>query len=79
MIRGIIPFKCSECGKRFMAPDVELYATAFSEPQPCPKCGSMHTRPWSIWPTFIEDYHYRPIWKFVDERNKKNYGIINNN
>ena len=45
MLRGMTLFKCTECGKRFIAPDVEYMATAMSMPQPCPKCKSHRTRP----------------------------------
>lgn len=48
MVIGTIPFKCSECGKRFMALDIEWNVTVFSAPQKYPKCGGMHTRAWSI-------------------------------
>lgn len=34
MLRGTTLFKCTECGKRFMAPDVEYMATTLSMPQP---------------------------------------------
>mgnify|MGYP002314048516 CR=1 FL=1 len=56
MVRGTIPFKCSECGKRFMSLGIEWNAIVFSAPQKCPGCGSMHTRPWSISPSFIQRY-----------------------
>jgi len=50
MYRGEILFKCSECGEEFMAPDIEFFASAYSMPQPCPKCGSMKTKPKkSVW------------------------------
>lgn len=68
MVRGTIPFKCSECGKRFMSLDIEWNATVFSAPQKCPKCGSMHTRPWSILPSFIQYAQYQKIWKRYDEQ-----------
>lgn len=38
-------FRCSKCGKFFMAPDVEYYATIYSVPQPCKRCGSIRTLP----------------------------------
>ena len=68
MVRGTIPFKCIECGKRFMALDIEWNAIVFSAPQKCPECGSMHTRAWSILPLFIQDTHYQNIWKYYDEQ-----------
>ena len=45
MIKGFTLFKCTECGKRFFAPDIELGATCLSTPMKCPKCGSNRTRP----------------------------------
>ena len=44
MIRGMYPCKCTECGYRFMAADIEWRATAASMPVRCPKCGSLETR-----------------------------------
>jgi uncharacterized paraquat-inducible protein A len=45
MYRGMTLFKCHECDKVFKAPDIEYNATVFSEPQPCPRCGSYDTYP----------------------------------
>lgn len=45
MVRGIIKFVCNDCGNKFKAPDIEWNATVYSVPQPCPKCGGMHTKP----------------------------------
>lgn len=45
MYRGIIKFVCNDCGNKFKAPDIEWNATVYSVPQPCPKCGGMHTKP----------------------------------
>ena len=56
MVRGTIPFECSECEKRFMALDIEQNATVFSAQQKCLGCGCMHTRPWSISSSFIQRY-----------------------
>ncbi|MDE5608743.1 MAG: hypothetical protein K2I64_07405 [Muribaculaceae bacterium] len=70
MIRGVIPFYCSECGNRFIAIDVELGASVFSAPVRCGRCGSMHTRPWSILPAAIANRSYKAIWKKMDEEAK---------
>lgn len=67
MVRGIIPFRCRECGGRFIALDIEWNASALSVPQKCPKCESMRTRPWSLWPSSIADSTYKKIWKHYDE------------
>lgn len=45
MIRGKIPFRCTDCHKVFIGLDIEWQATALSMPVPCPKCGSKHTLP----------------------------------
>ncbi len=68
MVIGTIPFKCSECGKRFMTLNIEWNATVFSAPQKCPGCGSMHTRPWSIPPSFIQDGQHRKKWRYYEEQ-----------
>lgn len=60
MIRGMTLFKCTECGNRFIAPDIELGATALSAPQKCPKCGSMRTRPSRL--VGGSDFMYKGIW-----------------
>lgn len=70
MIRGTIPFRCSECGKRFMALDIEWNATVLSTPQQCPKCSSLHTRPWSLLPAFVMNAQYRPIWEVIESQSK---------
>jgi DNA-directed RNA polymerase subunit RPC12/RpoP len=57
MLKGMTLFKCTECGNRFIAPDIELGATALSAPQKCPKCGSMRTRPYGG-----SDFMYKGIW-----------------
>lgn len=43
MVSGIAVFKCNDCGKRFIEPAIEWYATAYVAPAKCPKCGSIHT------------------------------------
>ena len=68
MLRGIITFKCTKCGNKFKAPDFEYMATIFSVPQPCPKCGSMRTRPASFLLGKLKDKAYEPIWKNMEEK-----------
>ncbi|MCQ2336074.1 MAG: hypothetical protein MJ010_02695 [Paludibacteraceae bacterium] len=41
MFRGESVFICPNCGKKFVAPDIELGATAKSQPMPCPHCGTL--------------------------------------
>lgn len=60
MLKGMTLFKCTECGNRFIAPDIELGATALSAPQKCPKCGSMRTRPSRL--VGGSDFMYKGIW-----------------
>lgn len=67
MITGILLFYCSECGKRFMGPDIEYAATTFSQPLKCPKCGSWHTRPWSPLPAKMANVRYKGIWDSIDK------------
>lgn len=68
MIRGIITFKCDECGERFKAPDIEYMATTFSVPQQCPKCSSYHTMPTG---TFLSKSVYKMIWENLDKEVSK--------
>ena len=70
MYRGKNLFVCSKCGKRFIAPDFEWCATVFSAPQPCPKCGSIRTRPWSFLPSFMGNEQYKFIWDSIEKEGK---------
>ena len=65
MLRGITKFKCDDCGHTFKAFDIELAATVYSQPMPCPKCGSRHTMPKSLL-SFMEKGVYRKIWEMND-------------
>ena len=65
MIRGRTFFKCTKCGKRFMAPDIEYCATVLTTPQKCPECGSMRTRPSRI--VGGSDYAYKYIWDKIEK------------
>lgn len=62
MLRGITLFKCTHCGKLFIAPDIEFMMTAFSMPQPCPKCGSKRTRP-----AWKDNKIYERIWEEMEK------------
>lgn len=65
MVRGMTLFRCSKCGKFFMAPDIEYGATVFSVPQPCKRCGSIRTLP----VLGLLDYHvYKKMWKEMENR-----------
>lgn len=62
MQRGFKLFKCTNCGHRFMATDIEYMCTIYSCPQRCPKCGSIRTRPVSIFP-YAANKTYKAIWE----------------
>ena len=62
MIRGKIPFRCTDCHKVFIGVDNEWQATAFSMPVPCPNRGSKHTLP-----VLASKQTYEDIWKTMDE------------
>ena len=65
MVRGKTLFKCTKCGKRFMALDIEYGATSLSAPQKCPECGSMRTRPSRI--VGGSDSAYKDIWDKIEK------------
>ena len=65
MLRGMTLFKCTECGKRFIAPDVEYMATTLSMPQPCPKCKSFRTRPSRL--VGGSNSQYKVIWEKMEK------------
>lgn len=71
MIRGTTFFKCDVCGNKFTAPDIEYMATAFSAPQRCTKCGSMHTMPVGISGILgkldPQRMMYKKIWESMDK------------
>ena len=67
MLRGKTKFKCDDCGHTFKAFDIELAATVYSQPMPCPKCGSRHTMPKSLL-SFMEKGVYRKIWEMMDKK-----------
>ena len=43
MFRGKTFFRCTQCGKIFVATDIEYGATIYSCPQPCKRCGGIRT------------------------------------
>ena len=65
MLRGKKTFKCDDCGHTFKAFDIELAASVYSQPMPCPKCGSRHIMPKSLL-SFMEKGVYRKIWEMND-------------
>lgn len=69
MLRGTTLFVCDNCGNKFTALDIEWLCTVLSQPMKCPKCGSYHTMPSSIF-GFINKSVYRTIWKQMDKVNK---------
>ncbi len=70
MLRGMTLFKCTQCGEKFKAPDVEYMATALSMPQPCPKCGSLQTRPAGLLGRLSEGA-YRKVWARMEKGQKE--------
>ncbi len=71
MVRGTTFFICDECGKKFLAPDIEYMATVYSAPQKCPKCGSWHTMPIGIGSLLgkmnPDRAFYKKIWENMDK------------
>lgn len=73
MFRGMTMFVCDNCGYRFKGPDFELWATVYSAPQKCPRCG-WHTCPGGLGKTFLSYFRnrtYRAIWKSIDESHER--------
>ena len=67
MLRGITKFKCDDCGHTFKAFDIEFAATVYSQPMPCPKCGSRHTMPVSFFGCTDRET-YKKIWEMMDKK-----------
>ena len=67
MLRGKKSFKCDDCGHTFKAFDIELAATVYSQPMPCPKCGSRHTMPVSFFGCTDRET-YKTIWEMMDKK-----------
>ena len=66
-MRGIIRFRCDDCGKTFKAMDFEWMDTVYSQPMPCPHCGGWHTLPWHASLPLVGDRAaYREIWHYND-------------
>ena len=63
----IIALQCTECKRKFKAPDIEYLCTTLSVPQKCPHCQSLRTRPVSIWGK-MQDKKYEPIWKQMENK-----------
>lgn len=78
MVRGITTFKCTQCGKTFEGWDAEWRATVFTCPLPCPKCGSIRTRPPLHFPwSFLDRFGwggnggYETIWELMEKEQKE--------
>ena len=65
MFRGFCLFKCTQCGNKFEAPDIEYMATRYAAPQKCPKCGSIRTRPAGLFGK-LNEWIYKGIWKKME-------------
>ena len=60
MLRGEKKFICDVCRHTFLAPDIKWQGTPYSQPMPCPRCGSCHTMPKSFF-SFIDKFIYKAI------------------
>lgn len=67
MLRGVTTSKCTQCGAKFPAPDIEYMATVYTMPQKCPKCRSWRTRPASLFGKLREE-GYRRIWEKMENK-----------
>ena len=65
MYRGKNIFRCTQCGKIFVAPDFEYAATTYSVPHPCKRCGSISTLP--IY-HILSTWFYKEIWEDMEKR-----------
>lgn len=65
MYRGMNIFRCTQCAKIFVAPDVELGDTVYSVPMPCKRCGSIRTLP--IYHIPFKSF-YKSIWEDMEKR-----------
>ena len=65
MYRGMNIFRCTQCAKIFVAPDVELGAMVYSVPMPCKRCGSIRTLP--IYHIPFKSF-YKSIWEDMEKR-----------
>ncbi len=70
MLRGMTLFKCTQCGEKFKAPDVEYMASALSIPQACPRCSSLRTRPAGLLGRLSEGA-YRKVWARMEKEQKE--------
>lgn len=68
MFRGMTTFVCDNCGYKFKGMNLEWNATALSQPLKCPKCGSYHTSPSSLFG--FNRSVYKKIWEQMDDNHK---------
>ena len=61
-------FICDVCGHKFLAPDIKWQGTPYSQPMPCPRCGS---RPAS---TMRHPFHIQACWWNVGSRSRNAKG-----
>ncbi len=75
-------FKCTQCDKKFMPwappividpcppPDFDYYSIF---PNPCPRCGSIRTRRWSLLDLFgcKDNTEYEEGWRKREQREKE--------
>ena len=61
-------FICDVCGHKFLAPDIKWQGTPYSQPLPCPRCGS---RPAS---TMRHPFHIQVRWRNVGSRSRNAKG-----
>lgn len=66
MFRGKTFFRCTQCGKIFVATDIEYGATIYSCPQPCKRCGGIRTLP-VLHTIFISVYE--KLWENMKKKN----------
>lgn len=67
MVRGSTTFICTNCKHKFLGMDIELGATALSQPISCHKCKSIRTRPTALFP-FYQNKLYEGIWKRMERK-----------
>ena len=70
MMFGYRIFICDECKRIFRGPHIEYMASAFSCPLQCPRCGSNHTLPLSLFAYALKSV-YKKIWADLDRHEKE--------
>lgn len=70
MMFGYRIFICDECKRMFRGPHIEYMASAFSCPWKCPRCGSNHTLPLSLFDYACKSV-YKKIWADLDRHEEE--------